>query len=477
MHAVLPPANRRLFLRHAGYGLGGVALAGLLARDAGAGPPRAAVPGMIDKLHHPPTAKRVISLFMAGGPAQHDLFDDKPLLRVRHGQELPPSVRGDQRLTGMSASQASFPLAGSAFRFARHGTSGATVSELLPYTAKMADDLCFVKSCQTDAINHDPAITLWQSGHQLAGRPSLGSWLSYGLGSEADDLPAFVVLVSKDRTEQGLYARLWGSAFLPTTHQGVLFRAGKDPVLYLDNPAGVPPVARRRMLDRLAELHRANPDLDADLDGRAGQYEMAYRMQTSVPEVTDLSREPASTFDLYGPEARKPGTFAANCLLARRLAERGVRCVQLYHPGWDQHGNLPAALKRQCADVDRAGYALVTDLKRRGLLDDTLVVWGGEFGRTSYSQGKLTATDYGRDHHPRCFTTWLAGGGVRAGLTFGATDEFGYNVAADPVHVHDLQATILHLLGVDHEKLTFPFQGRRYRLTDVHGQVVARILG
>ena len=378
----------------------------------------------------------------------------------------------------MSSSQASLPLAGSAFKFAKHGRSGATVSEVLPYTAKMADDVCFVKSCQTDAINHDPAITLWQTGHTLAGRPSLGAWLSYGLGAEADDLPAFVVLVSKDRTEQGLYARLWGNAFLPSAHQGVQFRSGTDPVLYLKNPAGVTAEARRGMLDGLAALHRAGPDAASDPDaaGAVGRYEMAYRMQASVPGVMDFSGEPPGVFDLYGPAARTPGTFAANCLLARRLAERGVRCVQLYHPGWDQHNNLPGGIRRQCADTDRPAWALVQDLKRLGLLADTLVVWGGEFGRTSYSQGKLTATDYGRDHHPRCFTTWLAGGGVKPGVTVGATDEFGYNVAENPVPVHDLQATILHLMGIDHEALTYTFQGRHYRLTDVHGKVVPGIV-
>jgi len=338
--------------------------------------------------------------------------------------------------------------------------------------------LCFVKSLHTEAINHDPAITFFQTGSQLAGRPSMGSWLSYGLGSANENLPAFVVLISKDRIDQPLYARLWGNGFLSSRYQGVQFRGGKEPVLYLANPDGISREARRKMLDRLAELHALQQEQtgDAEIHTRIAQYEMAYRMQTSVPEVMDLAREPQSTFELYGPEAKQPGTFAANCLLARRLAERNVRFIQLYHPGWDHHGGLPNGIRRQCKDVDRAGYALLTDLKQRGLLDDTLVVWGGEFGRTNYSQGKLTATDYGRDHHPRCFTMWMAGGGVRPGMTYGATDEFGYNVAENPVHVHDMQATLLHLLGIDHERLTYRFQGRYYRLTDVHGSVVKDIL-
>ena len=415
---------------------------------------------------------------MSGGPSQHDLLDPKPLLNEMNGQDLPASVRMGQRLTGMSGNQARLPLAGSHFKFAKHGKSGATFSELLPHTATVADDLCVVKSMHTEAINHDPAITFFQTGHQLAGRPSMGAWLSYGLGSANENLPAFVVLISKDRIDQPLYARLWGNGFLPSIHQGVQFRSGGDPVLYLKNPAGVSPVGRRKMLDRLAELHRIQfDDLgDPEINARVAQYEMAFRMQTSVPDVMDVSGEPQSVFDLYGPEAREPGTFAANCLLARRLAERDVRFIQLYHPGWDHHGNLPAGIKRQAKDVDRASAALITDLKQRGLLDDTLVVWGGEFGRTNYSQGKLTATDYGRDHHPRCFTVWIAGGGVKPGITYGATDDFGYNVAENPVHVHDLQATLLHLLGVDHERLTYKFQGRYYRLTDVHGHVVKPIL-
>ncbi len=454
--------------------LGAAALSSLFARDAVAAP----TAGVLGKPHHPPTAKRIIYLFMSGGPSQLDLFDDKPLLTRMNGQDLPAGVRMGQRLTGMSGNQATLPLAGSLFQFARHGQAGASVSELLPWTAKLADDVCFVKSLHTEAINHDPAITFFQTGSQIAGRPSMGAWLDYGLGSANENLPSFVVLISKDRIDQPLYARLWGNGFLPSTHQGVQFRGGKEPVLYLANPDGVSAGGRRKMLDRLAQLHALQHEQtgDAEVRARVAQYEMAYRMQTSVPEVMDVSREPASTFELYGPEARQPGTFAANCLLARRLAERDVRFIQLYHPGWDHHGGLPAGIRRQCKDVDQACYALVTDLKRRGLLDDTLVVWGGEFGRTNYSQGKLTATDYGRDHHPRCFTMWLAGGGVRRGVTHGATDDFGYNVAENPVHVHDMQATILHLLGIDHERLTYKFQGRYYRLTDVHGTVVKEIL-
>ncbi|HEY2585260.1 MAG TPA: DUF1501 domain-containing protein, partial [Tepidisphaeraceae bacterium] len=355
---------------------------------------------------------------------------------------------------------------------------GAWASDLMPWTAKIVDELCFVKSLQTQQINHDPAITFFQTGHQLAGRPSMGSWLSYGLGSANENLPAFVVLISKDRIDQPLYARLWGNAFLPSIHQGVQFRSGKDPVLYLKNPDGISSDSRRMMLDRLSQLEELqyNELGDPEIAARVAQYEMAYRMQTSVPEVMNTSDEPASTFELYGPQAKEPGTFAANCLLARRLAERNVRFIQLYHPGWDQHGNLPKGIRRQCDDVDRASYALVTDLKQRGLLDDTLVVWGGEFGRTNYSQGKLTPSDYGRDHHPRCFTAWLAGGGAKPGFTYGATDDFGYSVTADPVPVHDFQATLLRLLGIDHERLTFRFQGRYYRLTDVEGKVVEPLI-
>jgi len=470
--------DRRQFFGRFALGLGGAALFGLLSRDALAATPVNPFKGILDAPHFPAKAKRIIYLFMSGGPSQHDLFDYKPLLNKMNGQDLPASVRMGQRLTGMSANQATLPLAGSLFKFAQHGQTGAWMSDLMPWTAKIADELCFVKSMHTEAINHDPAITFFQTGSQLAGRPSMGAWLSYGLGSANDNLPAFVVLISKDRIDQPLYARLWGNGFLSSIHQGVQFRSGKDPVLYLKNPDGISGQSRRKMLDRLAELHAIQfQDLgDPEINSRVAQYEMAYRMQTSVPEVMDISKEPASVFDLYGPEAKNPGTFAANCLLARRLAERNVRFIQLYHPGWDHHGGLPSGIRRQCKDVDQAGYALISDLKQRGLLDDTLVVWGGEFGRTNYSQGKLTPTDYGRDHHPRCFTIWMAGAGVKKGLAYGETDDYGYNVVKDPVHVHDLQATLLHLLGIDHEKLTYKFQGRYYRLTDVHGEVVKGVL-
>jgi hypothetical protein len=428
--------------------------------------------------HFAPKAERVISLFQSGAPSQLDLFDYRPLLNSRNGEDLPDSVRQGQRLTSMSASQAKFPLAGSQFEFGQHGKSGAWVSELMPHTADIADDLCFVKSVFTEAINHDPAITFLQTGSQISGRPSMGSWLSYGLGSESENLPAFVVLISRDQGGQPVYDRLWGSGFLPASHQGVRFRPGKDPILFLSNPEGVSRQSRRLLLDRLQKLHEsAISDVgEAAIDDRIAQYEMAFRMQASVPEITDLSGEPESTFEAYGPDSRNPGTFAANCILARRMAERGVRCIQLFHRGWDQHDNLPKAIQPQCRETDQASAALVEDLKQRGLLDDTLVVWGGEFGRTCYSQGALTSTTYGRDHHPRCFTIWMAGGGCKAGTSYGKTDEFGYNVAENGVHVHDLHATILHLLGIDHEHLTYKTQGRRFRLTDVHGQVVRGIV-
>jgi hypothetical protein len=468
--------HRRRFLSDALHGLGAAALMSLLARVGGAA--SGALPGLP---HFAPRAKRVISLFQSGAPSQMDLFDPKPGLAGRRGTELPDSVRMGQRLTGMTATQASFPVAPSLFRFARHGQSGASLSTLLPETAKVVDDLCFIRSMYTEAINHDPAITFFQTGAQLAGRPSIGAWLSYGLGSENDDLPAFVAVVSQgsgNPADQPLYDRLWGSGFLPTRYQGVKFRSVGEPVLNLANPGGLDAGTRRRMLDDLARLNQVHHDQygDPEITTRIAQYELAYRMQSSVPDLTDLSREPERTFALYGPDARQPGTFAANCLLARRLAERGVRFIQLFHRGWDQHTNLPKQIAGQCRDTDRASAALITDLKQRGLLEDTLVVWGGEFGRTVYCQGDLTADNYGRDHHPRCFTIWLAGGGIRPGIAHGATDDFGYNIVRDPVHVHDLNATILHCLGIDHTRLTFKFQGRDYRLTDVHGRVVKEIL-
>jgi hypothetical protein len=475
--------TRRDFFGRFAFGLGGAAVAGMFHSSGMAASKlaKAASPyqGLPDFPNFAPRAKRIIYLFMSGGPSQMDLFDYKPRLNEMNGQELPASVRMGQRLTGMSANQASLPLAGSAFKFQRHGQSGAWVSEVLPHTAKIVDDLCFIKSLHTEAINHDPAITFFQTGSQIAGRPSMGAWLSYGLGSANENLPAFVVLISKNANrDQPLYSRLWGNGFLSSLHQGVQFRSGKDPVLYLNNPAGVTAASRRKLLDRLAELHEIQfDDLgDPDINARVAQYEMAYRMQTSVPEVMDVSTETEATFDLYGPDARKPGTFAANCLLARRMAERNVRFIQLYHQGWDHHGGLPGGIRNECAKTDQACAALVTDLKARGLLDDTIVVWGGEFGRTAYSQGKLTATDYGRDHHPRCFTMWMAGGGFKPGFSLGETDDFSYNAVVDPVHVHDFQATVLHQLGIDHEQLTFKHQGRRYRLTDVHGNVVKALL-
>ena len=473
--------TRRHFFARTSAGIGSAVLAHLLGRETANATTAVGSShgGVLKGLHFPAKAKRVIYLFMSGGPSQMDMFDYKPLLNERNGEELPAFVRQGQRLTGMSGNQATLPLAGSVFKFRQYGQNGTWLSELLPYTAKVVDDLCIVRSMYTEAINHDPATTFFQTGSQIAGRPSIGAWLSYGLGSANENLPGFCVLVSVGLGGQPLYSRLWGSGFLPSVHQGVQFRSGQDPVLYLNNPPGISRANRRNMLDHLRELHelRGQETLDPAISARIAQYEMAFRMQTSVPEVTDLSQEPDHVFELYGPDSRKPGTFAANCLLARKLAERDVRFIQLFHRGWDQHDNLPRDLATQCQATDQASAALVLDLKQRGMLEDTLVVWGGEFGRTSYSQGELTATNYGRDHHPRCFTMWLAGAGVKPGLVFGETDDFGYNIVRDPMHVHDLQATLLYLLGIDHERLTYKFQGRRYRLTDVHGRVVQGILG
>lgn len=468
--------SRRSWLQRGAHATGLAAMASLLGHDARADVP-AAPPGIAGFPDRPVKAKRMISLFQSGAPSQLDLFDPKPKLADLRGTDLPDSIRQGQRLTGMTSTQSRFPIAPSLFKFAQRGKSGAWVSDLMPHLAEVADDVCFIKSVHTEAINHDPAVTFIQTGAQLAGRPSLGGWLSYGLGSENADLPSFVVLIS-GTGDQPLYDRLWGSGFLPTKYAGVKFRSQGDPVLFLSDPPGINRELRRELLDDLAELNgeKLRTTGDPEVATRIAQYEMAFRMQASVPELVDLASEPVSTFDLYGEEARKPGTFAWNCLMARRLCERGVRFVQLFHRGWDQHLELPKNIAIQCAATDRASAALVKDLKQRGLLDDTLIVWGGEFGRTVYCQGKLTAEDYGRDHHPRCFTVWLAGAGVKAGTSWGETDDFGYNIVRNPVHVHDLNATILHLLGIDHTRLTFKFQGRHYRLTDVHGEVVKGVL-
>jgi hypothetical protein len=449
----------------------GLALASLLKGER----QQQGLPGLP---HFPPKAKRVIYLFQSGGPSQIELFDHKPRLLDFQGQDLPESIRNGQRLTGMSASQSTFPVVPSKFDMAQRGQSGAWVGDLLPYTSKIADRLTFIKTVNTEEINHDPAVTMCQTGFRLGGRPSMGAWISYGIGAETEDLPAFCVMISTNGGGQPLYDRLWGSSFLPSRFQGVKFRSGADPVLYLSNPPGLTSERRRTFLDALAELNKTSLDEfgDPEISARISQYEMAFRMQGSVPELTDLSKEPAHTFELYGEDAKKPGTFAANCLLARRLAERGVRFIQLYHRDWDHHSELPENLPKRCKDVDQASAALITDLAQRGMLDDTLVIWGGEFGRTVYCQGHLTATDYGRDHHGRCFTMWLAGGGMKPGLTFGETDDYSYNIVKDPVHVHDLQATILHCLGIDHKRLTYRFQGRDFRLTDVGGQVVEKVL-
>jgi hypothetical protein len=472
-----PMLTRRQFFGRTSTGLGVAALSSLLNDDLRGQSDAAGFPGMP---HFPARAKRVIYLFQYGGPSQIDLFDPKPALTKLQGSELPGSIRMGQRLTTMTAGQSSFPIARSIFPFAQRGNSGAWISDLLPHTARIADDLCFVRSMYTEQINHDPGITFFQTGFQLAGRPSIGSWLSYGLGSENKDLPAFIVMTSRGGKlgDQPLADRLWGSGFLPTKYQGVKFRSGADPVLFLSNPPGFDSNARRRFLDDLQELNQARLESTRDPETvtRIAQYEMAFRMQASVPDLTDLSTEPESTFELYGPDSRRPGTYASNCLLARRLAERGVRFIQLFHRGWDQHAKLPEQIRVQCEATDQPSAALVQDLKQRGLLEDTLIVWGGEFGRTVYCQGKLTDEDYGRDHHPRCFTIWMAGGGVKGGVTHGSTDEFSYNISQDQVHVHDLHATILHCLGIDHTRLTYKFQGRHYRLTDVHGNVVKKIL-
>jgi hypothetical protein len=471
--------NRRRFLSNLSMGVGSVALGSLMMPDLfkGTGSMDAdMIPGLRD---FAPKAKRVIYLFQNGAPSQIETFDYKPKLKEMYGQELPDSVRGSQRLTGMTSNQSSFPLVGSFADFKQYGQSGAWISDLLPYTAKIADDLCIVRSMHTEAINHDPALTFFQTGAQQGNRPSLGSWLSYGLGSENQNLPAFTVLLSRGiGNGQGVYSKLWNNGFLDSVHQGVQFSSGEDPVLYLKDPKGLSREERRIMLDNISELnHISNEKLgDPEINAKIQQYEMAYRMQTTVPEIMNLNKEPDAVIKLYGPDCLVPGTYAANCLLARKLSESGVRFVQLYHQGWDQHGNLPFEISHQAKDTDQASAALVTDLKQRGLLDETLVIWGGEFGRTNYSQGKLDPADYGRDHHPRCFSIWMAGGGVKPGLIYGETDELGYNVAKDPVHVHDFQATVLHLMGLDHEKLIYKHLGRRFRLTDISGHVIKDLI-
>lgn len=468
--------NRRRFLSRLSMGIGSVALGSLMIPDLFSSADEKAVINGLPQFA--PKAKRIIYLFQNGAPSQLDLFDYKPKLQEMFGQDLPESVRQGQRLTGMTSGQKTFPLAGTRFEFNQYGESRAWISELLPYTAQAVDDICFVKSMYTEAINHDPALTFFQTGAQVGNRPSMGAWLSYGLGSENKNLPAFCVLLSKGKGNgQGVYSKLWSNGFLDSVHQGVQFSSGENPVLYLNNPEAITKTDRRQMLDKIAALNQQSYEAfgDPEINTKVQQYEMAYRMQTAVPEVTDLSKEPESIIKLYGPECMVPGTFAANCLLARKLSENGVRFVQLYHQGWDAHGNLPGEIKGQCKDADQPSAALITDLKQRGLLDETLVIWGGEFGRTNYCQGTLTKDNYGRDHHPRSFTIWMAGGGVKPGV-YGETDEFGYNILKDPVHVHDLHATALHLMGLNHEQLTFKHLGRRYRLTDVEGKVIKGLI-
>ncbi len=471
--------NRRKFLSRLSLGIGSVALGSLLIPDLFGKSSADEAPFIPGMPHFAPKAKRIIYLFQNGAPSQLESFDYKPKLREMMGQDLPPSIRMGQRLTGMTAGQTSFPLVGSYYDFKQYGEARAWVSDLFPHTAQIVDDICIVRSMFTEAINHDPALTFFQTGAQQGNRASFGSWMSYGLGSENKNLPAFCVLLSRGKGNgQGVYSKLWSNGFLDSIHQGVQFSSGDNPVLYLNNPEGIDMSNRRQMLDQLAALNdQSYKDFgDPEINTKIQQYEMAYRMQTAVPELTDLSKESDDIIKLYGPECLIPGTFAANCLLARKLSESGVRFVQLYHQGWDQHGNLPNDMAGQAKDVDRASAALITDLKQRGLLDETLVIWGGEFGRTNYCQGKMTADNYGRDHHPRCFSIWMAGGGVKPGIVYGETDEFGYNIVKDPVHVHDFHATVLHLMGLDHEKLTFKHQGRRYRLTDVAGKVIPGLM-
>jgi len=470
--------NRRKFLSRMSIGLGSAALGSLLIPDlfSSSSPEEAIMQGLP---HFAPKAKRVIYLFQNGAPSQLETFDYKPLLNKMVGQNLPESIRNGQRLTGMTANQTTFPLVGSYFGFKQYGNSGAWVSDLFPHMSKIVDDICIVKTMHTEAINHDPALTFFQSGAQQGNRPSMGSWVSYGLGTENSNLPAFCVLLSRGKGNgQGVYSKLWTNGFLDSVHQGVQFSSGENPILYLQDPEGMDRNTRRKMVDQIAALNEMELKNfgDPETAAKISQYEMAYRMQTAVPEIMDTSRESEDIIKLYGADCLVPGTYAANCLLARKLSESGVRFVQLYHQGWDQHGNLPNEMKGQALDVDRPSAALITDLKQRGLLDETLVIWGGEFGRTNYCQGKIAPENYGRDHHPRCFSIWMAGGGIRPGMVYGETDELGYNIVQNPVHVHDFQATVLHQLGLDHEKLTYKFQGRRYRLTDLYGSVVKDII-
>ena len=468
--------SRRHFLSSFGMGLGSIALSSLLKPEALLGAINTR--GSLGTSHFPPKAKRIIYLFQSGGPSQLDLYDPKPTLIKKHGTELPEEIRQGQRLTAMSGNQASLPLAGSPFKFNPHGQSGIEISDALPHISSIADDICLVRSMHTEAINHGPGVTHMQTGSQFPGRPSIGAWLNYGLGRTNDNLPSFVVMTTKGKGGQPLVSRLWGSGFLPSENQGIRFRSGANPVLHLQNPNGIDRKSRRLMLNRLRELHELqledNPD--AEIESRIAQYEMAFRMQASIPEVTDISGESEQVLKLYGDDVKKPGSFAANCLQARRLAERGVRFIQLYHPGWDQHGGLPGGLRNQCKETDQASAALVKDLKQRGMLEDTLVIWGGEFGRTNYCQGSLGKDNFGRDHHGRCFSFWMAGGGSKGGTVVGQTDDYGYNVVKNGVHVHDFHATMLHLLGIDHERLTFKYQGRYFRLTDVHGKLIKNAL-
>lgn len=476
--------TRRRFFARSALGVGTAALASLLSEDArgGAKPSIApGEPGVLAAPHHAPKAKRVIYLCTSEGPSQMDIFDYKPKTAELFDADLPESIRMGQRLTTMTSGQARFPIAPSKYKFQQYGQSGAWVSELLPHLAGVVDDLCIIKSMHTEAINHDPAVTFLQTGSQVPGRPSFGAWISYGLGSGNRDLPSFIVMTPSwtgRKEAQALFARLWGAGFLPSRYQGVALRSKGDPVLYLTDPPGVDSAARRDMLDGLVALNQKAYESigDPEILTRIAQYEMAYRMQSAVPELVDFSNEPKSVLDLYGPDVHTPGTFAYCALLARRLAERDVRFIQIFHRGWDQHFNLTVDLPNQCRDVDQPCAGLIKDLKSRGMLDETLLVWGGEFGRTIYCQGALSRDNYGRDHHPRCFTMWMAGGGVKGGVVYGETDDFSYNVVENPVHVHDLNATILHCLGVDHTRLTYRFQGRDFRLTDVHGRVVTDIL-